>query len=166
MYKLICAADLALTHGAIVDINGKIWYAYTGRTGLAVKSEGLYDLALELYYNTPHGAILVIDWCRHSGSWGNKGRGSVTAMLMTQLISFYAAICTYDNDNVVHFIEPALVRYCVGLPANTNKFDVHHHCAKLFPKDLPDDISGDNRDAWLLAYTLQCSIERTKETEL
>ncbi len=160
---MIVGCDLALIHGALVTSEGELLFAYTGRKGMAVTSEELYDLAQELILHTPSKSTLVIDFDRRAGFWGG-GRSPEVAVLITQLVSFYGAMAQGKRNCSVYYVTPGLVRYCLGLPPMCSKSDVHEHARNhgIIPSTLPNDIEGDNHDAFLLCYTFQCALKNSE----
>jgi hypothetical protein len=150
---LIVGADLALNHGAIVDINGNLVHEYHDGLGMMSSADMLYARAMQCSAVTPEGCTVVVDWDRNMATWGSH---PTTGVLITMLLSFYGALCrTRDCD--VHYVTPDLIRYCLGLAPQTIKSDVHEAVKKLAPPLLKRDSHGDNIDAWLLAYTFVCT---------
>jgi hypothetical protein len=149
---LIIGADLAIRHGALVDINGNLLHSYKNELGMMSSFTDLFDIAETSYHATPIGAIIAIDFDRTLGSWN---RNPEQGILLTMLVAFYGALCHATCD--VHYVTPSLVRSCLGLPRTAHKSEVHHAVKDLVPKGLYKDSKGDNIDSWVLAWTYECS---------
>ena len=158
---MLIGADLALNHGSLVDVNGNILCYYEDGKGMMSGSDDLYAIAQLVSRNTPYRATVIIDFDRKMGNWG----GVETAILMTMLISFYGALAQVARKCEVHFVTPALVRYCMGHPETMTKKDLHAAIKEQYnmPDGFPNDKHGDLMDAWLLCQAWACA---SKEFQL
>lgn len=158
---MIIGADLALNHGSIVTSAGEVLYCYTNGDGMRSDAKSLALLANVLVSYTPAGSIVAIDWDRKAGQWGG-GRSPEVAGLITMLVSFYGAVIAERLACQVYYITPALVRRCLGLRADASKSLCHYNVEDLIPTSLPNDVNGDNYDAWILTYVYECATQRKK----
>lgn len=156
MTKKIIGADLALNHGSLVTLEGDILYSYTEGHGMRNDAKSLALLAEVLVAHTPAESEVVIDWDRKAGLWGG-GRSPEVAGLITMLVSFYGAVLSERLNCRVYYVTPALVRDCLGLRSDAAKGLVHYNVMELVPERLPNDVNGDNYDAWILAFVLECT---------
>lgn len=150
-------ADLALNHGALVTSDGAVLCYYTDGKGMMSGTEDLYAIACLLSRNTPARSVVIIDFDRKMGHWGNPE----TAILMTMLIGFYGALAQSARHCEVHFVTPSLVRYCLGFPETMTKKDLH--AAIVDRPTFDDDKHGDKLDSWLLCQSWECA---SKEFQL
>lgn len=154
MSPLLLGADLAIKHGALVDINGRVLHLYRDQVGLISNVEELYQVARLCANATPSKSTVCIDWDRNQGSWGNN---PTVGVLITLIVGFYGALCRVKGCDV-HYVTPSIIRVCLGLQDQCSKEDVHWNVRNFCPV-FADDPAGDLLDAWLLAYTYTCSKE-------
>lgn len=148
---MIIGADLALKHGALVDIDGNVIFTYTDRPGLDTTLEDVFQTARIAATATPSRSIIIIDFDRTQGSWSAGSTGT----LITLLTGYYTALVRTKRC-LVSYCSPNQVRLCLGCQPFCSKEDVHFAARDYIPAGL-DDPEGDKIDAWLLALTYQCS---------
>lgn len=151
---IVVGADLAIRHGAIVDINGTVLHVYKDQLGLLSNVEELFQTARVAANATPRKCIVCIDWDRNQGHWGNN---PTVGVLITMICGMYGTLCRMKGCDV-NYVTPSIIRVCLGLEQMTNKEDVHFNVRNFAPV-FADDPEGDLLDAWLLAYTYVCSKE-------
>lgn len=152
----IIGADLALNHGSLVRSDGLVLYTYTEGWGMQSYPDQLWQLAEQLTAVTPRNCIIAIDWSKDSGHWG---KDATVAVLITMLISAYAAMCKIRGNCTIHFIDPSTVRYCLGLPPTAHKKLCHSAVREVAPRFEDDGRYYDQIDAWILSYVYKCSFE-------
>lgn len=153
---MVIGADVAINHAALVNQHGEVLHYFDDGNGMLSTTEQLYEKAVELANATPKSSVVVIDFDRDQGSWGPPKVG----ILITMQVAFYGALITATRDCQVHYVTPALVRYCLGLPNTTSKKDLHIAVHKMYPDTVYiKDPHGDKMDAWVLAVTYECARE-------
>lgn len=163
----IIGADLALTHGAIVDAQGEIIYTYHGLGGMNSTIESIYARSREAALTLPEKCIVVIDWDRTISSWGKKKRNGNIGTLLTLVVYGFSIVAREMRQAQVHFVAPSAVRECLGLPATASKDDVHKAVYSIIPQNLrkpkfhsDKDVREDCWDAFLLASTYFCARDK------
>lgn len=161
----VIGVDLALNHGAMADEWGNIIYCYYDGDGMDSSIESLWYQAGLLAAHTPEQATVVIDWDRTMWSWG---RNPKVGFLMTILIIMYACHAILTRRADVHYVAPKIVRKCLNLSPRASKAEVHKAIqampAKLgkwkvdgLTKQRLAEVRGDLKDAYILAFTYDCS---------
>lgn len=145
-------ADLALNHGAVVDLDGTVYYEWLTDKGLSLSPEELWNRARIIAEACPVYCEVAFDWDRTSGGWGNDPR---VGQLITMLVSFTSAILQSRGCRVL-YITPSKLRDCLGFLDSASKVDVH----AAFKSEAPvfeNDKHKDKMEAWLLAKVSECS---------
>src|SRR6185369_7639260 len=102
--KQMIGADLALKHGALVDLNGAILHQYKDRPWDTM--EQVFQTARAAANATPSRSLVILDFDRTMGSWGdNPAVGTMLAVIS----AFYAALIRTKKCQVA-YCSPNLVR--------------------------------------------------------
>ena len=160
----IVGADLALKHGAIVDQLGKIIFTYENAEGMTSSLDSIYRRCQSAALAVPMDSIVVVDWDRDICSWGQKTRNAKVGTLLTLICWGFACLAMEKRKARIHFASPDAVRICLQLPRRASKEEVHAVTKHLLPRTLRGakfkttaDLRGDCIDAWLLAFTYDCT---------
>lgn len=154
---MIVGADIALNHGALVTTDGQLLCYYEDGIGMMSGASDLYAIADKLARNTPAGSTVIIEWDRDMGHW----RSPTVGVLMTMLAAFYGGIIQATRDCEVHYVTPALVRFCLGLEPTTSKKNMHAAICEQYKREpFMNDRHGDVMDAWILCQSWACAKEQ------
>jgi hypothetical protein len=145
---MVVGADIALTHGALVTLDGRVLHRYYDQPGMSGSVDDWFATAFLAAGKVPLRSIVIVDWDRDIGRWGHN---PTIGVLLTMSIAFFVGQCFIRNCSV-HLVTPAMVREALGLDRYCSKETVHGATELLVPPRLFRDSDGDCHDAWLLAH--------------